>query len=64
MYSYIGAPDEAMKATYLADNNHEPLRAFIKACEDGHLGAVMALSPLIDDINRRLPDTSTCYTYI
>lgn len=45
-------PDEEMRDTYLRLNKNNRLKALIKACGDGHLGAVMALSPLVDNVNK------------
>lgn len=40
---------------YIRDNKNDPLSAMIAACGDGHLEAVMALSPMVLDINTMLP---------
>lgn len=44
-----------MRDVYLRDNNSDRLRALVNACGDGHLGAVMALSAMVNDVNSRLP---------
>lgn len=50
----VGIPDESRRDQYIHENNDDPLRALIKACGDGDLGAVMALSSMVD-VNAKLP---------
>lgn len=63
---FVGVVDERTRDTYLRDNNGDPLRAMIQACSDGNLGAVISLSPYVEDANGMLPGPSgmfTCYYY-
>lgn len=46
---------EAQKRQYLEENQHNPLRAMIKACGVRNVDMVRALSPDIADINAILP---------
>lgn len=50
-FDLVGVPNEDTMEEYLRVTNDNYLRAFIMACGDGQLGAVMALSPLVPDIN-------------
>lgn len=54
----IGVPDSHAKDKFMRQFNFNTLLAFIKACGDGDLAAVMDFIPWISDINQILPDGS------
>lgn len=44
------------KSRYLNENGNNPLKALMKACGDGNLEAVMAISADVPDVNETLLD--------
>lgn len=50
----IGVPNEVAASAYLEGKADNPLRAVIVAAGDGNLGAVMALSRQVTNINNSL----------
>lgn len=61
---HIGVSYEVLKEEYLRDNDNDPLRALIQACGKGHMGALMALSPLVADINVKVDGEESKYLFL
>lgn len=62
--THVDVPDEIMRKEHLNRSRNRPSRALIAACGDGHLGAVMALCPMVPDINFKLPSACKSVLYI